>query len=136
MSEQKGLGLRVECEECKHQFSVSKENTIFNEMHEIENKRIYLTYYDCPECGKRYFVQIDDAKSLEKLKKCKRIMTSLMVLRAKDKAIPKKQSEDFKKNRKHLAEIRNQLMKDYDEVLITDPQTGKGHILKFSVLER
>lgn len=126
------MSILVECEDCKNKFSVNKDNLNQREF-TINEQSIFLTYYDCPSCGRRHYVQIDNWRTLSIYKDVKRQMTKLMVLRRKGKTIPQKQQAKFEKTRKHLAKIRTELMKDYTGKLIYDNETDVNFELKFSV---
>ena len=126
------MSILAECEDCGRKFSVNKDNLNQREFTTNEQS-IFLTYYDCPSCGRRHYVQIDNWKSMSIYKDAKRQMTKLMVLRRKDKIIPQKQQAKFEKTRKHLARIRTNLMKDYTGKLIHDNETDVDFELKFSV---
>lgn len=137
MSESKGITLLVECEDCKEKFSISAEaapNSLTNKKEfKVNGQSIFLTYYDCPYCGKRHFVQIDDATSLNKLKEVSRQFVKLAVAKKKGKEIPQKQSAKFKKARQNLSDYRMNLMKEYTGKLLHDNETDSDFELRFSV---
>lgn len=136
-NEIKTLTLMVECEECKHKFPISSNaaaNSLNNKKEfKIDGKSIFLTYYDCPSCGRRHFVQIDDDFSLDKLRDVTNQFAKLTVMKRSGKDVPKKQSSKFKKARQHLSDYRIKLMKDYTGKLIHDNDTDKDFVLRFSV---
>ena len=125
-----------ECEECKKKFPVTQDqasNSLTHKKEFISNgQSIFLTYYDCPHCGKRHFVQIDDASSLQELVRVTNEFRSLMAKRQKGKVISKKQSDKFKKSRQHLSEYRLNLMKEFTGKLAVDA-VGAEYVLRFSV---
>ena len=131
------MSLLVECEDCHEKFRVASGEAVQAVTHKrefvVDGQSIYLTYYDCPKCGRRHYVQIDNARSLEMLKDATRQMTRLMVLRRKGKTVPQKQSVKFKKTREHLAQIRMELMKQYTGKLVHDSETDTNFRLEFSV---
>lgn len=131
------FNLMVECEECKKQFPVSQNqapNSINHKReYKVNGQSIFLTYYDCPHCGKRHFVQIDDANSLQQLVKTKNMFIKLSIAKKKGKSISKKQSENFNKSRQDLSNYRINLMKEFTGKTIVDSETGEETILKFSV---
>lgn len=133
----KPMSITVECEDCKHEFSISANdaaNSLTNKKkYEIDGKSIFLTYYDCPSCGRRHYVQIDDTTSLNLLKKAKSMFISLCVARQKGKQITKKQQDKFKKARQHLYIYRTKLMNDYTDKSIHDDETDSDFVLRFSV---
>ena len=128
--------LMFECEDCKKKFPVTQDqapNSLTHKREFISNgQSIFLTYYDCPHCGKRHFVQIDDTSSLQELVRVTNEFRSLMAKRQKGKTVSKKQSDKFKKSRQHLSEYRTNLMKEFTDKVAVDA-TGVEYILRFSV---
>ena len=94
--ENKSFSLMFQCEDCKKHFPVTADqapNSLKHKKEYVANgQSIFLTYYDCPECGKRHFVQIDDEYSLNKLKHVTAEFRKLTALRIRGKSISKKQS--------------------------------------------
>lgn len=134
--ENKTTSLLVECEECKHRFKISGEfdgRVTHKKEFNINGKSIFLTYYDCPKCGRRHFVQIDDEITLEKLKEVKSMFIKLSVMRYKGNNIHKKQLVKFKKAREDLSKHRTLLMKEYTDKSIHDDETDSNFVVRFSV---
>lgn len=130
--------LMFECEDCKQKFPVTQDQASNSLTHKKEYKSngqsIFLTYYDCPKCGRRHYVQIDDAASLNKLKEVSRQFVKLAVLKKSGKEIPQKQSAKFKKARQNLSDYRMNLMKEYTGKLLHDNETDSDFVLRrFSV---
>ena len=125
----------VQCEDCKQKFEVSVEEGIidFKKEFKVNDKSIFLTYYDCPSCGRRHFVQIDDNVSLKKLEKVKETFVKFAIAKRKGKEIPEKQKAKFKKARQHLSDYRMNLMKEYTGKSIYDDETDSNFVLRFSV---
>ena len=128
--------LMFECEDCKQKFPVTQDQASNSLTHKKEYKSngqsIFLTYYDCPYCGKRHFVQIDDTSSMQELVRVTNEFKSLMVKRQKGKTISKKQSDKFKKSRQHLSDYRMNLMKEFTGKIAVD-ETGAEYTLRFSI---
>ena len=131
------MSLLVECEDCKTKFSISAGEAANAVTHKkefnVNGQSIFLTYYDCHKCGRRHYVQIDDAVSLNKLKEVSRQFVKLAVAKKKGKDIPQKQSAKFKKARQHLSDYRMKLMKEYTGKLVHDNETDSDFVLRFSV---
>lgn len=131
------MSLLVECEDCKTKFYISSDQTINSITHKkefsINGQSIFLTYYDCPSCGRRHFVQIDDAISLNKLNEVSKQFAKLIAAKRKGKDISQKQSAKFKKARQNLSDYRMNLMKEYTGKLLHDNETDSDFELKFSV---
>lgn len=125
-----------ECEDCHEKFSMAFGKTIgiATQKREfvVDGQSIFLTYYDCPKCGRRHYVQIDDAVSLNKLKEVSRQFVKLAAAKKKGKEIPQKQSAKFKKARQNLSDYRMNLMKEYTGKLLHDNETDSDFELRFS----
>lgn len=131
------MSLLVECEDCHEKFSVASGEEIQSVTHKrefvVDGQSIFLTYYDCPKCGRRHYVQIDDKRSLDMLKEVIRQFVRLSVKKKQDKEIPQKQSAKFKKARQNLSDYRMNLMKEYTGKLLHDNETDSDFELRFSV---
>ena len=134
--ENKTFSMMVECEDCKKQFPISGEqapNSLNHKKEFISNgQSIFLTYYDCPHCGRRHFVQIDDKNSMQELVRVTNEFYKLAAMRKKDKTISKRQSEKFKKARQHLSDYRRNLMKEFTGKTAIDV-AGISYELRFSI---
>ena len=125
----------VECKKCKSIFTIGPDNITFDKMCEDENGRsIFLTYFDCPDCQERHYVQVDNQQSREVKKKTQRMFAQLSVMRNKNKPIPRQQQNKFNKLRKTLNDRRFELMKQYDGSTVTDTETGDKIKLNFTIV--
>lgn len=131
------MSLLVECEDCKHKFEITSGEAMYSVTHKkefnVNGQSIFLTYYDCPKCGRRHYVQIDDKTSLNKLREVSQQFVKLSIAKKKGKDIPQKQSAKFKKARQNLSDYRMNLMKEYTGKLIHDNETDSDFELRFSV---
>ena len=135
-NEEKGTSLMlVECEDCKIKFEIfGDKNTVAHKKEfKIGDESIFLTYYDCPKCGRRHFVQVDNATSLSKLNEVKKQFVKLAIAKKKDKEISKKQSARFNNAREDLSKYRIKLMKKYSNKFVCDMETNTTFELRFSV---
>lgn len=128
----KGLNIMARCEGCEKVFEVNYGN-IKNREFDVNGRSIFLTYYDCQSCGRRHFVQIDDAKSKQMLVGVSVKFAKMAAMKNKGKSIPKKQSEKFKKTRQNLSDYRTTLMKEFTGKLVHDSEAGTDFELRFSV---
>lgn len=129
--------LLVECEECKHKFEITANdaaNSLSSKKeYEVDGESVFLTYHNCPYCGKRHCVQVDDRRSLRELKEVASQFTELFLLRKEGKEISQKQSAKFKKARQHLSDYRTSLMERYTGKLVHDNDTDSDFVLRFSI---
>ena len=134
----------VECETCKCRFEfysdknskeadVIKSHVVYKKEFSVNGKSIFLTYYDCPSCGRRHFVQIDNTSSLERLERVKKMFVKLAIMKHKGEEIPKNQSDKFKKARQNLSDCRMKLMKEYTGKLVRSNETESEFVLRFSI---
>lgn len=134
MENKEKMSLVVVCEDCFERFKIGSQDSInYKKEFNVNGQSIFLTYYDCPSCGRRHFVQVDDKISLEKLNETKKLFVKLSTMKRKGKEIPIKQSAKFKKARQHLSDYRMNLMKQYTGKLIHDNETDSDFVLRFSV---
>ena len=127
------MNVKAICQRCKEAFNVSEENLVYQKEFMYDEQSIFLTYFDCPKCGRRHFVQIDDQKSKELLERCKRDFVSLSIAKSKGHKIIKKNRKDkFDAERKYLSEFRNKLAKEYSGRQVVDLETGNTFVLLFS----
>ena len=133
MDKDNQMSFMAECENCKHRFKISSVNVSHKKEFTVNGKSIFLTYYDCPSCGRRHFVQIDDMTSLNKLEEVRRMFIKLSIMKHKGKEISEKQSAKFKKARQHLSDYRMKLMKEYTGKLIRNNETESDFELRFSI---
>lgn len=128
-----GIRIIAECEDCKNKFELSGINLIRKKFL-FEGQVVFLSFYDCPNCGKRHYAQIDNVKTLEQLKDATKQMHKLANYKMCGNQVPQKQSAKFKKTREHLAQSRNNLMKEFTGKNVIDAESGiEVFDLRFSV---
>lgn len=131
------ISLSAVCEGCGTNFRISTAEAMVQVQHkkeyEVNGQSIFLTYYDCPECGRRHYVQIDDRKTLNELKVVSRQFVRLSVARKLGKTIPKSQTDAFKKKRQDLLQLRSDLKKRFTGTVLVDKDTGVEFALRFSL---
>ena len=111
-----------ECEECNIKFQLGEGNVKYGVPFKTKDGRsIFITYYDCPKCGRRHYVQIDDVHSYQMKKETSIMFKKLSKKRLNFKDIPKKQNEKFKKLNKNLENYRFELKKEFNgQIIIAD----------------
>lgn len=113
--------------------SLELNNILQNKNFMKDGKSIHLMYFDCPKCGERCFVQIDDETSLAMLDSVKKTFVKLAYRKKKGKKIPKKENSKFAEARANLGVYRTNLMKEYTGKTIYDDGNGKEYVLRFFV---
>lgn len=98
-----------------------------------DGKSICLTYFDCPKCGERCFVQIDDETSLAMLDAVKKTFIKLAYRKKMGKKVSKRENSRFAEARASLGIYRTNLMKSFTGKTIHDEDAGKEYTLRFFV---
>lgn len=132
VNSEKKLGFNAVCEECKKGFAVNSQNLNKKE-YDYLGKSIWVMYYDCPHCGRRHMVQVDDEKSKQMLVKVSIMFAQLTNAKRKGKMISKKSSDKFKKARNDLSSYRMALAKELNGRMAVDMEGFKSEVLRFSV---
>lgn len=83
-----------------------------------DGRSIFITYYDCPKCDRRHYVQIDDTRSNQMKKETSVMFRKLSKKRLNFKDIPKKQNEKFKKLNNALENYRFELKKEFNGQIV------------------
>ncbi len=117
--------------DCKAEFRLDSNNVI-RKQYQLEQQSIWLTYYDCPNCKKRHFVQVDDETTLEILHDLSKQICKLMARRSKGWKPHQKQQAKFEATRKHLSSLRNQLQATCTGKLAHDNETGEQFEVVFN----
>lgn len=124
----------AECQRCTTKIKLDKNVVQYQkEFKDESGQSIYLTYYDCPSCGRRHWVQIDDSRSMLMLKEHQKQFIRLSKSKTSGKTILRKQSAKFVKNQKDLSNYRIKLMKEFTGKTITNQETGEQYTLEFSI---
>ena len=125
----------VVCDNCKEKFIITVDSLVSEkEFKDKDGNRVFLTYFDCPHCKQRYYVQADNQMSIVLKEECLDLFRNLAKLKLAKKKIPNKQQNKFKRIREKLASERLELMKRFNETYVTDTETGLEVFVKFSVL--
>ena len=114
----------ITCKNCKALNNVSQGFDVIH--HKIpftcKGDKIYLTYFDCKECGTRHFVQIDNDSTLDKYKKCYGYMVRLSLSKRNNKPIKQSSSNEFKNMRAKLGTERIELARKYHGMMVYNEQ--------------
>lgn len=123
----------LSCDECLKSFEVNSSLLKRERVNVISagecEESITLSYIDCPYCGKRHFVQIDNEETKSKLDEMIGILIPLKYRKKKKKKIAK-----YKAINKYLNSIRTKLMIEYSgiEIVMAD---CKKYEIQFSVVK-
>lgn len=127
-----GITNLVECIQCKAKFSISSEN-VTKKRYVLNGNQTWITYYDCPECGRRHYVQIDNEQTNSLLSNLTKQIGILARLKKAGKRIPMKKQRKYEATKRNLSALRAQLMKQYQEHDMLS-EDGKAEKIVFTVL--
>lgn len=125
------MSVLVECEDCRSKFQISNTNVKRRE-YQGKGGSIWLTYYDCQECGRRHYVLIDDVSTNHLLNEVKHGIAKKAVCKRKGQMLSKKQSAKLLRNNSDLDAARKHLMEDYNNTEVWDPEQKRTFTLVFS----
>lgn len=129
-----GLNFKVECKDCKTLIDITRQRTTFNALHKAKDgQSILLTYFDCPVCQARHYVQADNRQTSELRKSVSMLGLKAIKARKTGKAIPEKQRDKFKRQEAKLKSLRNELMKKWEGSTVTNTLTGEELELHFTI---
>lgn len=120
----------AECENCKAPIQIKSELKYQKEFN-VNNNIIYLSFYDCPKCKKRHFVQIDNNNTLKMLVESKKYFKLLAKAKLNYDTLSKKKIKRFNSIRNQLNNSRYELMKEYQEKELIDGE--QTFLIKFSI---
>lgn len=124
-----------ECENCGIKFRLGSDTVELKygvPYKAKDGRSIFITYYDCPKCDRRHYVQIDDVQSIKIKKEVSMLFRKLSKKRLNYEDIPKKQNEKFKKLNEKLENYRFELKKEFNgQIIIND--NGKEVEVHFSM---
>ena len=125
----------VTCKSCGKNFMISNDNvTHEKKFNDKDGQTIYITYFDCPHCQDRHYVQVDNDITLRLKKNCLDMFASLAKIKMSKKSVPIQQRNKFKSSRKKLSDKRFELMKQYEDSMVTDTETGAEIHINFTVM--
>lgn len=110
-----------ECESCSTKFHLGTNGVEVKYGVPFKTRggrSIFITYYDCPKCDRRHYVQIDDTRSEQMKKETSVMFKKLSKKRLNFKDIPEKQNEKFKKLNNALDNYRIELKKEFNGKVI------------------
>lgn len=124
-----------ECEDCGIRFQLGSGGVkvMYNVPFTTKDGRsIFITYYDCPKCDRRHYVQVDDVQSIQMKRETSKMFSRLSEKKLNFKDISKSQNEKFKKLNDKLKGYRFKLKKEFNgQVVIASD--GKEVKLHFSM---
>lgn len=124
--EKEQLQTNIKCIDCKEVIRIDTNNMVYCEEFNFENgEKIFLTYFDCPSCGKRHFLQIDNLSTKTLLKECQLLMIRLSNQKLSGKKPNKKMVDKFTKKRRRLMVSRSNLIINNEGKVVIDKNNSR-----------
>lgn len=102
----------INCPECKNNFDVESAK---KERFKFEGKKfLWLTYVDCPNCGKRIFCQIDNEETNRIINDISKLLCRILRYKRNGQGIPKKLQSKYNRSSEDLKRIRKDLVAKYN----------------------
>ena len=119
------------CSECKRNF-VLNNNVVKKLSVIIDGEMIDITYFDC-ECGKRYFVQVDNDETRSILRRIITVVAVISGAKSEGKSVKRKYSARYKVLSGKLKRRRFELMKKYEGKIYFDSEKKENVEIRFSM---
>lgn len=108
------MNSKIVCDICKREFQLTrscvKEQEVMVEIRNCtEPYPVKMTFLQCPLCGKRYIVMLDDKETLEVFDELRGYMAKRLKFLKGGKEVPKKVDLKYRKLNKKLNFKRKQL---------------------------
>lgn len=117
----------AKCEECSTNIEVNSSTIRKEEVVSCDdNKMLIIIYYDCPTCGRRHIVQIDDIITSKLLRELTKMIGKASRKKKRHDLLTDKEVTKINKTRADLAAKRFELMKTYQ---------GKSYRMGNEILE-
>lgn len=130
----------VECKECSQRFFIVDscdvnspfESELHSEWLSVDFKSVKLTWYECPACGARHYVQADDWRTERIEAKCKDVVTRMADKSTHRFDNRRKLSEYLAKLQNDLASSRKRVENEVNGKQIMDFHTMAQHLVVFN----
>lgn len=129
------LDVKMKCSSCEKEVTVGSHNIKKHIMITSDHEHVWMTYFDCPHCSVRNFVQVDNDETNEMVEEESRLMVKALKQKKFGKTLTKKQSEKRKQIERDLAESRKKLMESVKDKVVIDCDTNESYTVSFNVLQ-
>lgn len=113
----------IECNNCGIRINVNLVNN-YQERFICDGDDIFLTFYECPGCLLRQFVQVDDKYSIETLREAKKMFYDISKAKINGYDVSQKKSNKLKRLNEKLRKQRSELTVKYQDRIITDEKNN------------
>lgn len=110
----------LRCRKCKSQVSLSSDVIQSGTFVVDDSNEYYLTYFECPKCGTRHFVQADSKDTRQRLQRLTRLMGTAAMAKSINKLPSLKLQRQIETNRRYLRKDREALQEYLTGKSLTD----------------
>lgn len=114
-----GVQMQTICTCCEQKFSIGKSNVAKEAYTDRHGQTIWGTYYVCPKCGARYYVQVDNAETNGLLVELGGLLKQIAKKKRNNKSAASKHPKYISITNK-LQTIRERLADQYDGELLVN----------------
>lgn len=108
------------CNDCKSTIDLSIVE-IKKQIFKFEGRQsMWLTHFDCPNCKKTIFCQIDNAETNAILQELTTLIARIARYRKRGQTIPQKLQSKYNRNSKKLNSLRSELLRTYNNQWFED----------------
>lgn len=123
----KGL---VKCRACGESFEISaanvyKKRVLSKSALAAARCEVWVIYYDCPKCGTRHCVQVDNVVSNRLLEEQIKTMRAVLRCKKQGKQVPRKLANKYNRASSDLTKIRKFLANAFNNAQAVDPDSGE-----------
>ena len=104
------ISVSMNCQKCNKLVKLTSDVMVYNKQFKtVDGQKVLLTYFDCPSCGTRHFVQADDGYTSKLRSQATKLAVKMIAAKARGKQLPKKQQDKYNKQQRMLNESRRKL---------------------------
>lgn len=128
------LQFLAQCVNCGDALELDSSKVFKTKVEMPDGKPMWLTHFECPECGHVHFVQIDDERTQTLLKDLAKVLAATARAKRMGRRV-KKQSAKYHCINRDLNAIRSDLEKEYSGAAVFMPGSQVQHTLEFVKLD-
>lgn len=124
--------VKIKCVSCGNEVAVGTHNIKKSMFIPTDGEYLWMTYFECPECSRRNFVQVDNMDTNALVEADTKLVIRAMKQKRLGKTLHRKQSERHKQIERDLAESRKALMLSVSGKMVIDCETMVRYVAVFN----